>query len=340
MFQDRALNAFVFDVAVFAYLNAQKLVERGETIALYIPKLESADEAKLVNNILSTIEKVLFLPENSIRVTILCETYPLIFELEAALRELKNRALGINFGRYDYIFSMIKKLGKNMVFPSKSAMNMSAPFLVACATRIVRICKEHGAQPIGGMSAYLPVKGNPIDNAIATAQIKRDKFRELDQGFIGAWIAHPGLKDLVKDIFANKDPYEYGKRTFETDIDFLPEDTLTYGELCSDISTLIEYMYHWCLGKGAVAINNKMEDLATAEITRVLLSNWLLHNARLDGEPMDAELFEIITDQEEKKLLETKRFSDEHMLNWVASHLVFTFARSLEAPFISEVIAG
>jgi len=336
--EDTPVNAMIFDLAIFTYLNAQKFIDRGETIALYIPKLENANEAKLVNDILTSLEKALLLPENCIRTTILCETYPMIFELESALWELKDRALGINFGRYDFIFSMIKKIGNTHMFPPKSKMTMESPFLMKCAERIVEVCQRHEAQPIGGMSANLPVKGDHVEDVIARVQIRRDKMREAKQGFIGAWIAHPQLKDIVNDIFEYADKKELEPAVDLHLLNAVPAGYPTYQELCDDIRTMMEYLYNWFKGKGAVSINNKMEDLATAEINRMLLTNWRHHKMLCDGELLDDETLEIAIDQEHKNLLATGRFEDDHMLNWTASHFLFTFIKDQSTQFMSELV--
>lgn len=281
------IAASIFDVAVFLYHNAEPLLKRGAGPYLYIPKIESAQEARLWDDILTACENFLRLPLGTVRVTVLIETFPAAFQMEEIIYELREHIAGLNAGRWDYLFSIIKTYHKNPEFllPERETLTMEQPFMRAYATEVVRAAHRRGALAIGGMSAFIPDRKNPDLNARAIEQVRMDKFREIAQGFDGAWVAHPDLVPVVKQLFLEGLRGAENQLHVVPEADFSPEalkafpsvsdEGISLTSLRRNIEVALLYLSAWLKGQGAVALFNLMEDTATAEIARAQLWQWL-----------------------------------------------------------------
>jgi malate synthase len=278
-----------FDFGLYVYRNARRLLDRGTGPYFYLPKLESHLEARLWNDVMRFAEDKLGLPRGCMRPTVLIETILAAFEMEEILWELRERSIGLNAGRWDYIFSVIKKLGHRpeFVLPDRSAVTMTVPFMHAYTELLVRTCHRRGAHAIGGMAAFIPSRRDPAVNEVALARVREDKEREANQGFDGTWVAHPDLVPVAMEVFDRV----LGDRPNQ--VDRLREDVVpdakallnvaaTPGEITEDglrnnVSVGIQYIAAWLNGSGAVAIFNLMEDAATSEISRSQVWQWLKH---------------------------------------------------------------
>jgi len=296
----RPVPAALFDAGLFLFHNARELVERGTGPYLYLPKLEDALEARWWNEVLLGAQAALGLPAGTVRVTLLIETLPAAFQMEALLYELRTHATGLNLGRWDYIFSFIKTLREDpaALLPDRSQVGMTQPFLRAYARRLVQICHRRGAHAMGGMSAFIPVKADPAAHVRAMAQVQADKLREVQDGCDGTWVAHPGL---VAEAQAAFDAHMTGPNQLhrvpegevtEADLLRIPEGTRTVAGLRHNLRVGLRYLEAWLRGQGCVPLDNLMEDAATAEICRMQVWQWLHHEAVLDdGERLSPSLF-------------------------------------------------
>lgn len=300
---DRYLPAALFDFGLFMFHNAKTLVERGETPAFYLPKLESSHEAAWWEKVISYTEERLGVP-GSVRVTVLIETLPAAFEMQAILYELRNHIAGLNAGRWDYIFSAIKVLGAdpNYVFPNRSQVTMKTHMMHSYAQLIVQTCHAHGAQAMGGMAAQIPRKDDMLANQKALAKVRLDKELEARMGYDGTWVAHPGLVEIARERFKtiqDRGTRESVKNITKEDLLQVPTGSFTYDELYNNVRVSLAYMYNWSAGNGCVAIDYLMEDLATVEISRAQVWQWLYHGVELDGGEgkVDEALVDIVLDQ-------------------------------------------
>ncbi len=288
-----AVSASLFDVALAAVHAAPRLLARGSGLYLYLPKLESHYEAEWWDAALADLESRLGQPHGSIRVTVLIETVLAAYEMEEILYALRDRITGLNAGRWDYIFSFIKKFGHDQahVLPDRAQITMTVPFMAAYARRLVAICHRRGAHAIGGMSAFIPNRRKPDVTERALAQVRADKEREAGLGYDGTWVAHP---DLVRVATAAFDAV-LGDRPNQLDVrppvdpdatallvTDIPGSSMTMAGLKNDVSVAVQYLEAWLGGRGAVAINDLMEDAATAEISRSQLWQWVRLGATLD----------------------------------------------------------
>jgi malate synthase len=306
------IAGFLFDVGLFLFHNARELLERGSGPYLYIPKLQGHLEARWVNQVLEYAEERLGLPKGSVRVTVLIEHILAAFEMEEILYQLRTRITGLNLGRWDYIFSVIKTFRAHpwSLLPDRAAVTMTTPFLKAAAEYLVHVCHKRGAHALGGMSAYIPRREDPVANERAFAQVRADKEREAAQGFDGAWVAHPGLVALVREVFerAFPGPHQLAKvpevRVSAGDLLHLPTGEVTEAGLRNNISVSLQYLQAWILGRGAAAIFNLMEDTATAEIARSQIWQWIRFGARLsDGRTVTPSLYFHLRTEEAEKVL-------------------------------------
>ena len=305
----------LFDLALFVSHNAKELLARGSGPYLYLPKLESHLEARLWNDAFVLAQDAVGIPQGSIRATVLIETLPAAFEMEEILYELRDHSVGLNAGRWDYIFSAIKKLHAqpNAILPDRAAVTMAVPFMRAYTQLLVRACHRHGAHAIGGMAAFIPSRRDAAINEIAFVKVREDKEREVAGGCDGTWVAHPDLVALATEIF----DAVLGERPNQ--IDRLREDVIpnaaalvSLGEtpgaiteqgVRTNISVGVRYIAAWLDGHGAVAIDNLMEDAATAEISRAQLWQWIHFGVTLDdGQTITRKLYETIRDQEIEKI--------------------------------------
>jgi malate synthase len=292
--------AALFDAGLYLFHNARELVARGTGPYLYLPKLEDALEARWWNEVFLCAQEKLGLPAGTVRVTMLIETLPAAFQMEAILYELRQHATGLNLGRWDYIFSFIKTLREDptALLPDRSQVGMTQPFLRAYAKRLIQVCHHHGAHAMGGMSAFIPVKSDPAAHARAMAQVQADKLREVEDGCDGTWVAHPGLVAEAQAIFDahmpapnQLDRIPEGEVT-EADLLQIPTGTRTEAGLRHNLRVGLRYVEAWLRGQGCVPLDNLMEDAATAEICRMQVWQWHHHQAVLEeGERLFPSLF-------------------------------------------------
>ncbi len=281
------IAASFFDMATFLYHNAEALLQRGKGPYLYLPKIESAAEARLWEEVLSACEAYLGLPLGAVRVTVLIETFPAAFQMEEILFELREHVAGLNAGRWDYLFSLIKtyQRRRDFLLPEREKLTMDQPFMQAYAQEVVRAAHRRGALAIGGMSAFIPDRRNPDLNARALQQVTKDKTREIAQGFDGAWVAHPDLVPVVKSLFekslqgapnqAAQVPTEPFNPQRLQDFPTLEDGALSLEGIRHNTEVALLYLSSWLQGQGAVALFHLMEDTATAEIARAQLWQWL-----------------------------------------------------------------
>ena len=304
------IPASLFDYGLFLYHNAENLMAQRAGLYFYLPKIENHREARLWSDVFDYSEKMLGLPKNSIRCSVLIENILAAFEMDEILYELRNRITALNFGRWDYIFSMIKILGqdKRFILPERPMLPMTTDFLKSCSLLLVETCHRRGAYAIGGMAAQVPVKSDPrVQEAIG--KVVEDKKREASEGYEGAWVAHPGLVPVIMKVF-----HETPKKANEPRADPVPT-SIDAGRLLStppvsvseealraNISVSLRYLESWLAGTGCVAINNLMEDTATVEICRAQLWQWLHHRISLaDGRELTLEIFHGILKEELNK---------------------------------------
>ena len=281
------ISASLFDFGVYFWHNSYKFTDSGSKVYLYLPKTESRLEAALWAKIFQFVENERRYKTGAIRVTALLETLPAAFEMEEILWELRDYALGLNCGRWDYIFSFIKKLRNHnkFVLPDRSLLTMDKSFLTAYSELLIQTCHRHGAFAMGGMAAQIPIKNNVEANVVALAKVRADKAREVKAGHDGTWVAHPGLVQVACDVF---DEGMKGQNQLELmredvkvtseDLLKIPEGEITEAGLRSNIAVSLRYLATWLSGNGCVAINDLMEDAATAEISRAQVWQWLKHN--------------------------------------------------------------
>ncbi len=283
------VSASLFDFGLYLFHNGRRLLDRGTGPYLYLPKLESHPEARLWNDVFTHAEEALDIPRGSIKATVLIETVLAAFEMDEILWELREHAAGLNAGRWDYMFSIIKKFRDRpeFVLPDRNSVTMTAPFMRAYAELLVKTCHRRGAHAMGGMAAFIPSRKDSELNACALAKVREDKQREAGDGFDGTWIAHPDLVPVALEEFdrvLGKRPNQLGRQ--REDVSANAADLLdvasTAGEvteegLRNDISVAIQYLSAWLRGTGAAAIYNLMEDAATAEIARSQVWQWLRH---------------------------------------------------------------
>jgi malate synthase len=311
----RPVSASLFDFGLYFFHNARALVERGSGPYFYLPKLESHLEARLWNDVFVAAQEVLGVPRGTVRATVLIETLPAAFEMDEILHELRDHASGLNAGRWDYLFSAIKKLRDRpgLAMPDRVQLVMTVPFMRAYTERLVRTCHHRGAHAIGGMAPFIPSRKNPEINAAALARVRDDKLREVRDGFDGTWVAHPDLVPAATEVFHaalgerphQKDRVRDDVRVSDGDLLDLrvPGGKTTEAGVRNNVSVALQYLASWLAGSGAVAIFNLMEDAATAEISRAQLWFWLHRGGTLDdGRAVSAALYRAIRDDEAAKL--------------------------------------
>jgi malate synthase len=302
------MPASLFDAGLFLFHNARALLEKGSGPYLYLPKLEHHLEARLWEQALAWCEKELGLPHGCVRVTVLIETLPAAFQMEEILYELRARACGLNAGRWDYLFSTLKvhRARKDALLPDRGRLAMTTPFLRAYTRLLVATCHRHGAHAIGGMSAFIPNRKDPEVTERAVAQVRDDKLRETSDGFDGTWVAHPDLVPVALEVFEKAlagRPNQLARVPPLPDtaalLDLKVPGGITEAGLRHNLRAAVLYLAAWLGGTGAVAIDNLMEDAATAEISRTQVWQWLRHKARLeDGRAVDAALVDRLLDEE------------------------------------------
>ncbi|HEY7906861.1 MAG TPA: malate synthase A [Wenzhouxiangella sp.] len=314
------IPAGIFDAAVYVYNNAETLIGQGLGPYLYLPKMESWQEAALWESVLTDIEKALQLHPGTIKVTVLIETLPAVFQMHEILHALKTRIVGLNCGRWDYIFSYIKCLQAHpdRRLPDRAQVTMGVPFLKAYSELLIQTCHRRGAFAMGGMAAQIPIKGDEEANRQALEKVRLDKEREAKAGHDGTWVAHPGLIPIALEAF---DPYIKKRNQLSVlreDVKVTSEDllrpcagTITEAGVRGNLSVAIGYMAAWYRGQGCVPLNHLMEDAATAEIARAQVWQWIHHPGTVldDGRALDGPLVAAWMAEEVATLKET--FGDE-----------------------------
>ena len=303
------------DFALYMVASAKLQIEKGFGPYFYIPKLESHLEARMWNEAFNIAQDHIGIARGTIRATVLIETYPAAFEMEEILYELRDHCAGLNAGRWDYMFSVIKThrtSGKDFVLPERNSVTMTVPFMRAYTELLVKTCHKRGASAIGGMAAFIP-SSDPAINETAFAKVQADKSREAGDGFDGSWVAHPGMVELCKNEFnkvLGEKPNQIDRKREETSVsasDLLNVKAtpggVTEAGLRNNISVSIQYLESWLRGVGAVAIFNLMEDAATAEISRSQIWQWIYNEITLeDGRLITKELVRELTAEEVAKL--------------------------------------
>jgi len=314
-FAGAPVSASLFDFGLHFFHNARTLVDRGSGPYFYLPKLESHLEARLWNDVFCFAQDALGVPRGTIRATVLIETILAAFEMEEILYELREHSAGLNAGRWDYIFSVIKKFRNRAesVLPDRAQLTMTVPFMRSYTELLVRTCHKRGAHAIGGMAAFIPSRRDAEVNAHALARVREDKQRESTDGFDGTWVAHPDLVPLATEVFtAVLGDAPHQKQRLREDVrvgarellDFrVPGGTITEAGVRANVAIALQYLDSWLLGTGAAAIANLMEDAATAEISRAQLWQWVRHRCRLpDDRVIDPQLYLTIRRQESATL--------------------------------------
>jgi malate synthase len=304
----RPVSGSLFDFALYVLRNHERLAAIGSAPYFYLPKLESHHEARLWRDVFKYTEHHIGLARGTIRATVLIETILAAFEMDEILHELGPHATALNAGRWDYLFSIIKKLGHRpeFVLPDRNLVGMGVPFMRAYAELLVQTCHRRGAHAIGGMAAFIPSRRDPEINAIALARVREDKEREAAQGYDGTWVAHPDLVPVAREVFdrvlgARPNQLEVLREDVVPDAAALLDVASTPGEITeeglrNDISVALQYIAAWLQGAGAVAIYNLMEDAATAEIARSQVWQWQAHGR------VSRERVQQIADEEQAKL--------------------------------------
>jgi len=305
----------IFDFGLYAFHNAERLLKRMTGPYFYLPKLESHREARLWNEIFDWTEKELHIDHGSIKATVLVEVLPLAFEMDETLYQLRDHSAGLNAGRWDYMFSIIKKLGhrKEFVLPDRAQVTMTVPFMRAYTELLVKTCHKRGAFALGGMAAFIPNRRDPAVTENALAKVRDDKTREANDGFDGTWVAHPDLVETAMKEFdrvLGKKPNQLERQRPEVNVTAgqlldvrVPGGTITEAGLRTNVNVGIQYVASWLRGTGAAAINNLMEDAATAEISRSQIWQWVHHGISLaEGPRVTAQLVRDVEREELAKI--------------------------------------
>jgi malate synthase len=297
----------LFDFGLFFFHNAVNLLNKGSGPYFYLPKMESHLEARLWNDVFNLAQDLLGVPRGSIRATVLIETILAAFEMDEILYELRDHSAGLNCGRWDYIFSFIKKFRHrpDFVLPDRAQVGMDRHFLRSYVDLLIRTCHRRGIHAMGGMAAQIPIKNDPAANEAALAKVRADKLREVQAGHDGTWVAHPGLVPVAMEVFnahmATSHQIAVTRddvRVTAQDLLTVPDGTITEAGLRLNVDVGVQYLESWLRGVGCVPIYNLMEDAATAEISRTQVWQWVHHGARLaDGRTITPELVHDVLQQ-------------------------------------------
>ncbi|MEX2155147.1 MAG: malate synthase A [Gemmatimonadaceae bacterium] len=310
LFGGRPASASLVDFGLYFFHNVRETLGRGTGPYFYLPKLESHLEARLWNDVFNFAQDTVGIPRGTIRATVLVETIYAAFEMEEILYELRDHAAGLNAGRWDYLFSIIKafRTRPDFVLPDRAQITMAVPFMRAYAQRLVQICHQHGAHAIGGMAAFVPSRRDKAVNELALKKVREDKERESGDGFDGTWVAHPDLVPVAREVFdrvLGDKPNQKGK--LRDDVRTTPTQLLdvaiagariTATGVRTNVDVALQYLDAWLRGTGAVAIHNLMEDAATAEISRSQLWQWITHRVAVDGSgTMSADVYRGVREE-------------------------------------------
>ncbi|WP_313502885.1 malate synthase A [Kaistella carnis] len=321
-FNGEKASGSLIDFGIYFFRNAKKLIENGSGPYFYLPKLEHYKEAKWWNDVFKFSQDYLEIPHGTVKATVLIETITAAFQLDEILYELKEHSSGLNCGRWDYIFSYIKKFRNlpEFLVPDRDQVTMASPFMTAYSKRVIQVCHKRNVHAMGGMAAQIPVKNNEEENEIAYAKVRADKEREVKNGHDGTWVAHPGLVSVAKKIFDEfmPTPNQIDKKfeeyhITEEDLLEIPKGTITENGVRKNINVGILYMESWLMGVGAAALYNLMEDAATAEISRTQIWQWLKNEAKLqDGRTL---MPEMVLNWQEEELEKIKNYVGEDRYN-------------------------
>ena len=309
----KEMSGSLFDFGLYVFHNSQVLIDKGTAPYFYLPKLEHYLEARWWNDVFEFAQAYLGVLQGTYKATLLIETITASFQLDEFIYELKDHIVGLNCGRWDYIFSYIKKFRNHegFVVPNRDQVTMTTPFMAAYSNLVIQRCHKRGIHAMGGMAAQIPIKNNPLANAEALEKVRLDKEREAKNGHDGTWVAHPALVEVAMKEFDKYMPTPnqiFKKRedvtVTEADLVELPQGTITEAGVRKNINVGILYMEAWLRGYGAVALYNLMEDAATAEISRTQVWQWLKNEVFLeDGRQFNRDLFETIFDDEVEKII-------------------------------------
>lgn len=312
-FNGKPICGALLDFGLFFYHNAKEQIRRGTGPYFYLPKLENHKEAALWRDIFNYAEERMGITRGTIKATILIEVITAVYEMEEILFTLKDYAVGLNCGRWDYIFSFIKKFARrgDFILPDRVQVKMSVPFLKAYSELLIHTCHKRGAFAMGGMAPQIPIKGDDAANSKALEMVKLDKEREASWGHDGTWVAHPGLIPIAMEVFNRLMPTPNQTNNVREDVKVvaadlvkIPEGTITEAGIRMNINVSIQYMAAWLDGNGCVPIHNLMEDAATAEISRTQLWQWVHHKGakRDDGKAITAAMIKKMFPEEMKKI--------------------------------------
>ncbi len=339
----RPVPASLFDFGLCFFHNARAQLERGSGPYYYLPKMESHLEARLWNDVFVAAQDAIGVPRGSVRATVLIETLPAAFEMDEILHELREHSAGLNCGRWDYIFSFIKKRRNDAgaVLPDRGQVTMEQPNMRAYTQLLVKTCHRRGVHAMGGMAAQIPIKSDPAANEAALAKVRADKLREVRDGHDGTWVAHPALVPIAREIFDalmkgpnQLDVLREDVEVGAADLLVVPSGTRSEAGLRQNVRVGVQYLEAWLRGSGCVPLYNLMEDAATAEISRTQVWQWIHHRAALDdGRPVTAELFRRALAEEMRALREAlgpARFDAGRFADAVALFERLSTAESLE----------
>ncbi|WP_077597270.1 malate synthase A [Oceanobacillus kimchii] len=318
--ENEPMSASLVDFGLYFFHNAKELIRSGSGPYFYLPKMENYLEARLWNDVFVFAQNEIGIPQGTIKATVLIETITAAFEMDEILYELRHHSAGLNCGRWDYIFSFIKKNQSDpaMLLPDRSTVTMETPFMRSYSLLAIQTCHRRNAHAIGGMAAQIPVKNNKELNRQAFEKVKKDKEREVRDGHDGTWVAHPGMVQLVKDVYDLDMPAANQINRKREDIHItandllqLPTGPITIEGLRTNITVGIQYMAAWLSGRGAVPINNLMEDAATAEISRAQIWQWIQNEAIMDNEQQIT--FKLVKDMVDEVVLFEENLGTENM---------------------------
>jgi malate synthase A len=335
-----------FDFGLYFFHNARELLARRTGPYFYLPKLESHLEARLWNDVFVRAEERLGVARATIKATCLIETLPAAFEMDEILYELREHSAGLNCGRWDYMFSFVKKRAYDpiAILPDRSQLTMDRGFLAAYVERLIATCHRRGVHAMGGMAPQIPIKDDPEANAVALEKVRADKRREVQAGHDGTWVAHPGLVAVAKAVFDEHMPQpnqidrERSDGPLPTRDDMLrvPEGTRTDAGLRHNVRVGIQYIEAWLRGNGCVPLYHLMEDAATAEISRAQVWQWLHHGVAVGGEPLDAARFARAVEEEMQRI--QREVGDSRMVQGRFTEARDLFVRLSTAPAFEEFL--
>jgi malate synthase len=318
------ISASLFDFGLYFFHNAAELRARGTGPYFYLPKLENHLEARLWNDVFVFAQDYLGVPQGTIRATVLIETILAAFEMDEILYELRDHSAGLNCGRWDYIFSFIKKFSKraDFVMPNRAQVTMDRHFLKSYVELLIQTCHRRGIHAMGGMAAQIPIKNDPEANDRALEKVRQDKLREVRAGHDGTWVAHPALVPVAMEVFNEhmKSPNQIDNKRLDVkvsagDLLQVPDGTIDEEGLRLNIDVGLQYMAAWLNGSGAVPIYNLMEDAATAEISRSQVWQWVRHGAKMsDGTPVTIDLVDKMINSERSRLADRPKIDEAAML--------------------------